>query len=303
MDMPKIRLDISLFQRGFAESQDLAQRLVIAGKVRVDGQLAIAPSMKIQDDASLSVDSGKRYVSRGGDKLAAALDAFSVPVQSLVCADAGASTGGFTDCLLQHDAAKIYAIDVGHGILAWKLRNDPRVVVMEKTNARHVEKLPKPVDLVVIDASFISLKVLLPVVKGWLSSNSPLPLRGRDDAKHQGGGKNVIALIKPQFEATREEATRGKGVIRDVEIHKRVLHEIIDFAQEEGFSLRGLIRSPLQGPKGNIEFLVWLGVEEQELVDKESVDQELVNQEAVNQGAVNQEAVNQEAVISKAVSK
>ena len=269
--MSKKRLDTSLVEHQLAESLDLAQRFVIAGKVRVDGQLAVAPSQMIKADAKLDVDSGKEFVSRGGHKLAAALDAFPVNVQGLVCADAGASTGGFTDCLLQHGAAKIYAIDVGHGILAWKLRNDPRVIVMEKTNARHVDKLDEPVDLVVIDASFISLKVLLPVVKGWFISNSPLPLRGRDDAKHQGGGRSVIALIKPQFEATRDEATRGKGVIRDAEIHRRVLHEILGFAQEQGFTLRGLIRSPIQGPKGNVEFLVWLGVGGQESVDQETV--------------------------------
>ncbi len=244
--MSKTRLDISLVEQGFAETQDLAQRLVIAGKVRVDGQLAVAPSLKIRDNASLSVDAGKRYVSRGGDKLAGALDAFSVNVQNLVCADAGASTGGFTDCLLQHGAAKVYAIDVGHGILAWKLRNDPRVVVMEKTNARFVEKLPERVNLTVIDASFISLKILLPVVKDWLDEKG-----------------SVIALIKPQFEATREEANAGKGVIRDPKIHKRVLKEILGFAEEQGFSNRGLIRSPIQGPKGNIEFLAWLGIEEE----------------------------------------
>ena len=255
--MLKIRLDISLFEQGLAESQDLAQRLVMAGKVRVDGQLAVAPSQMIKADAKLDVDSGKRFVSRGGEKLAAALDAFSVNVQNLVCADAGASTGGFTDCLLQNGAAKVYAIDVGHGILDWKLRNDPRVVVMERTNARHVEKLEEPLGLVVIDASFISLKVLLPVIKGWFSSD-----------KSRG---EVIALIKPQFEAKREEVSRGKGVIRDAEIHKRVLDEILSFAKEKGFTLQGLIRSPIQGPKGNIEFLVWLGMGEQELVDQEMV--------------------------------
>jgi len=252
-----IRLDTALVLRGLAETQDLAQRLVIAGKVRVDGQLAVAPSLKIADDASLNVDAGRRYVSRGGDKLAGAIDAFSMPVQGRVCADAGASTGGFTDCLLQHGAEKVYAIDVGHGILAWKLRNDPRVIVMEKTNARHVKKLPEPINLVVIDTSFISLKVLLPVVKNWL----PSPV--------SGGGGDLIALIKPQFEATREEANLGKGVIRDTEIHQRILREIVGFAQAEGFSLRGLIRSPIQGPKGNIEFLAWLGVEE--AVEQEAV--------------------------------
>ena len=263
--MSKTRLDSLLVEKKLAESLDLAQRLVIAGKVRVDGQLAVAPSMKIKADAKLDVGSGKRYVSRGGHKLAAAMEAFPLNVQNLVCADAGASTGGFTDCLLQHGAAKVYAIDVGHGILAWKLRNDPRVVVMEQTNARKVEKLPEPVDLVVIDASFISLKVLLPVVKNWLPSSVSSPV---SRVEPEGG---IIALIKPQFEATREEATLGKGVIRDPEIHERVLNEIIDFAQDRGFSLRGLIRSPIQGPKGNIEFLVWLGTGKQEAVDQEVV--------------------------------
>ena len=181
--MPKIRLDTSLFEQGLAESQELAQRLVMAGKVRVNGQLAVAPSQMIRPDAKLSVDSGKKFVSRGGHKLAAALEAFSLNVQNLVCADAGASTGGFTDCLLQNGAAKVYAIDVGHGILAWELRNDPRVIVMEQTNARHVEKLAEPVDLVVIDASFISLKVLLPAIKGWFAPLAP-PL-----SPPQAGGK------------------------------------------------------------------------------------------------------------------
>ena len=271
MDMPKTRLDISLFEQGLAESQELAQRLVIAGKVRVDGQLAVAPSRMIQPDAKLDVDSGKRFVSRGGEKLAGALDAFSVNVQGLVCADAGASTGGFTDCLLQNGATKVYAIDVGHGILDWKLRNDPRVIVMEQTNARHVEKLDEPVALVVIDASFISLKVLLPVIKGWFA---PLAQPPPFSAKKRG---EIIALIKPQFEATREEAKRGKGVIRDTEIHRRVLHEILNFSIEKGFSLRGLTRSPIQGPKGNIEFLVWLGMGEQESVDQEIIISSVMN--------------------------
>ncbi len=271
--MPKIRLDTSLFEQGLAESQELAQRLVMAGKVRVNGQLAVAPSQMIRPDAKLSVDSGKKFVSRGGHKLAAALEAFSLNVQNLVCADAGASTGGFTDCLLQNGAAKVYAIDVGHGILAWELRNDPRVIVMEQTNARHVEKLAEPVDLVVIDASFISLKVLLPAIKGWFAPLAPplSPPQAGGKPRRGGGEGEVIALIKPQFEAKRDEVSRGKGVIRDTEIHKRVLYEIIDFAQEQGFILRGLIRSPIQGPKGNIEFLVWLGTGEGEAVDQELV--------------------------------
>jgi 23S rRNA (cytidine1920-2'-O)/16S rRNA (cytidine1409-2'-O)-methyltransferase len=256
--MSKIRLDIALVEQGFAASRDVAKRLVIAGKVRVDGQLAVAPSQKIADDASLRVDAGKRFVSRGGEKLAAALDTFPVKVQNRVCADAGASTGGFTDCLLQHGAAKVYAIDVGRGILAWKLRTDSRVVVMEKTNARHVKKLPEAINLAVIDASFISLKVLLPVVKNWL-----------DEAG------DVVALVKPQFEATREEADAGKGVIRDSAIHERILREVIRFAAEQGFSPRGLIRSPIQGPKGNIEFLLWLNTGKVKTAPKRMIDEAL----------------------------
>ena len=265
--MAKKRLDLRLVEENLAESKEPAQRLVIAGKVRVDGQLAVAPSQMIKDDATLDVNSGKQFVSRGGKKLAAALDAFPVNVQGLVCADAGASTGGFTDCLLQNGAAKVYAIDVGHGILDWKLRNDPHVVVMEQTNARHVSKLDEPVDLVVIDASFISLKVLLPVIKGWFP-----PM-----VSQKKGGGEVIALIKPQFEAKREESKFGKGVIRDPEIHRRVLHEILTFAKDQGLPPRGLLRSPVLGPKGNVEFLVWLGMGEQE-----SVDQEIVISRAVD---------------------
>jgi 23S rRNA (cytidine1920-2'-O)/16S rRNA (cytidine1409-2'-O)-methyltransferase len=152
----------------------------------------------------------------------------------------GASTGGFTDCLLQHGAAKVYAIDVGHGILDWKLRNDPRVVVMEGTNARYVGQLAEPVNFVTIDASFISLKILLPAVKGW-------------------GWGGALVLIKPQFEAERKETARGKGVVRDPDVHRRVLLDVLTFAQGNGFQIKGLARSPLLGPKGNVEFLGWLG--------------------------------------------
>jgi 23S rRNA (cytidine1920-2'-O)/16S rRNA (cytidine1409-2'-O)-methyltransferase len=199
---------------------------------------------------TITIDRGPRFVSRGGEKLEAALTAFSVDVPGRVCADVGASTGGFTDCLLQHGAAKVYAIDVGKGILHWKLRNDSRVLVMEETNARHVEKLPEPVSLITIDASFISLKVLLPVVKGWLPSPMVILPKGEAD---------VIVLIKPQFEAGRKAAAKGEGVIRDPEIHRQVLVDVLTFAQNEGFGIRGLVKSPLTGPKGNVEFLAWLG--------------------------------------------
>lgn len=244
--MTKVRLDVLLVERGLAESRAKAQALIMAGQVRVAGQTALKPATTVDASAPLTVDSGPRFVSRGGEKLDAALEAFALDVRGLVCADVGASTGGFTDCLLQRGAAKVYAIDVGKGILHWKLRNDPRVVVMEETNARYVESLPEPLSLVTIDASFISLKILLPVVKKWIPSS---PLRS---------WRGVIALIKPQFEAGKKDVSRGDGVIRDPQIHRQVLMDVLTFAQGEGFDVRGLIKSPLLGPKGNAEFLVWL---------------------------------------------
>jgi 23S rRNA (cytidine1920-2'-O)/16S rRNA (cytidine1409-2'-O)-methyltransferase len=249
--MPKVRLDVLLVERGLAESRAKAQALIMAGQVRVADQVTLKPATAIPTDAVLTVDSGPRFVSRGGEKLDAALEAFKIDVSGLICADVGASTGGFTDCLLQRGAAKVYAIDVGKGILHWRLRNDPRVVVMEETNARYVESLPEPVALATVDASFISLKILLPVMKRWIWPSPPAPL--------PGGEGCVIALIKPQFEAGKKDVARGDGVIRDPEIHKQVLLDVLGFAQQEGFQIGGLIRSPLLGPKGNAEFLVWLG--------------------------------------------
>jgi 23S rRNA (cytidine1920-2'-O)/16S rRNA (cytidine1409-2'-O)-methyltransferase len=253
--MPKTRLDLLMVERGLAESRSLAQRLIMAGQVRVDGQVVFKPATAISNDSALEVESGPRFVSRGGEKLEAALSAWPVEVAGCICADVGASTGGFTDCLLQHGAVKVYAIDVGKGILHWKLRSDPRVVVMEGTNVRYTESLPEPVSLVTMDASFISLKVLLPVVKEWT------PLRLPPNAANLGGeseGGSIIALIKPQFEAGRKETAKGEGVIRDPGVHRRVLEEVLTFAQDNGFAVRGLIRSPVLGPKGNVEFLAWL---------------------------------------------
>ena len=253
--MPKVRLDVLLVERGLAESRAKAQAMIMAGQVRVAGQVSLKPATAIPADSLLTVDSGPRFVSRGGEKLDAALEAFGIDVTGTVCADVGASTGGFTDCLLQHGAAKVYAIDVGKGILHWKLRNDPRVVVMEETNARFVESLPEQVSLLTIDASFISLKILLPVIKKWL-----FPLASfSNEGKTKEERSDVIALIKPQFEAGRKDVSRGDGVIRDPEIHKQVLLDVLGFAQKEGFQIRGLIKSPLLGPKGNAEFLAWLG--------------------------------------------
>jgi len=212
------------------------------GKVRVNDQVVLKPAIQVNPDDQLSVTENPTFVSRGGEKLQAALLAFNVQINGKICADVGASTGGFTDCLLQNMAAKVYAIDVGYGVLHWKLRNDPRVISMERINARYVQSLPEPVSFITIDTSFISLRILLPVVKGWLGL--------------QGG--EVVALIKPQFEAGKAEANRGEGVIRDPLIHKRVVEMISDFARGEGYFKEGLIESPLKGPKGNLEFLIHL---------------------------------------------
>jgi 23S rRNA (cytidine1920-2'-O)/16S rRNA (cytidine1409-2'-O)-methyltransferase len=262
--MPKIRLDVLLVERGLAESRAKAQAMIMAGQVRVADQVALKPATSVSSDSVLTVDSGPRFVSRGGEKLDAALEAFALDVTGFVCADVGASTGGFTDCLLQRGAAKIYAIDVGKGILHWKLRNDRRLVVMEETNARFVESLPEPVSLVTVDASFISLKILLPVIKKWLFSSFDQAQDRSSVADERGEKKeaSVIALIKPQFEAGRKDVARGDGVIRDPEIHRQVLLDVLSYAQNEGFQIHGLIKSPLLGPKGNAEFLVWLEEEE-----------------------------------------
>jgi 23S rRNA (cytidine1920-2'-O)/16S rRNA (cytidine1409-2'-O)-methyltransferase len=249
-----MRLDLLIVERGLAESRSLAQRLVMAGQVRVNGEIELKPSTNVPPDASLEIDRGAPFVSRGGEKLQAALDAFPITIQQRICADVGASTGGFTDCLLQNGARRVFAIDVGKGILHWKLRQHPRVRVMEGFNARYIEQLPEPVSLATIDASFISLKILLPVIRKWF--HSPLDLTESDHLPTSDSG--VVALVKPQFEAGRSEAARGQGVVRDPQIHRRVLWDVISFAAQIGFQIQGLIRSPILGPKGNVEFLAWL---------------------------------------------
>jgi 23S rRNA (cytidine1920-2'-O)/16S rRNA (cytidine1409-2'-O)-methyltransferase len=254
--MPKLRLDLLILERGLAESRSLAQRLVMAGQVRVNGEIELKPSTNVPPDARLQIDQGARFVSRGGEKLQAALDAFPIAVQERVCADVGASTGGFTDCLLQHGARRVYTIDVGKGILHWKLRQDPRVVVMEGINARHVERLPEPISLATVDASFISLKILLPVIRNWF----PGQLDELEAGFPQSGNASVVALIKPQFEAGRSEVARGQGVVRDPQIHRRVLLDVLGFVSQIGYQIQGLIRSPILGPKGNVEFLAWLNL-------------------------------------------
>ncbi len=238
----RARLDVLLVQRGLVRSRELAQRLIMAGEVMVDGRLADKAGMRVPTDAAIALAGSPRYVSRGGEKLAAALAAFPVVVAGRVCADVGASTGGFTDCLLQHGAARVYAIDVGYGQLDYRLRQDDRVVVRERTNARYVAALDEPVSLVTVDVSFISLRLLLPVIRGWLAG--------------QGG---VIPLIKPQFEAGRAQVGKG-GVVRDPAVHRRVLSEVLTAAVDNGYAVRGLICSPLTGPAGNVEFLAWLTV-------------------------------------------
>ncbi len=287
--MPKIRLDMLVVERGLADSRAKAQAMIMAGQVRVADQVALKPATPVDSDSTVTVDSGPRFVSRGGEKLDAALEAFKIDVKDYVCADVGASTGGFTDCLLQRGAAKVYAIDVGKGILHWKLRNDPRVVVMEETNARYVESLPEKIDLVTIDASFISLKILLPVVKPWIASSDSYR-QEREECKEKElnlsdlsglrGSRNndgeIIALIKPQFEAGKKDVSRGDGVIRDPEIHKQVLLDVLTFARNEGFGIRGLVKSPLLGPKGNTEFLAWMDLSNQPGFDLKQLTENVI---------------------------
>lgn len=238
--MKKIRLDQLVYDLGLTESRERAKTTIMSGLVFVDGQRADKPGMSVSPDANVEVR-GKAlpFVSRGGYKLDKALKVFPVDPAGKICIDCGASTGGFTDVLLQHNAAKVYSVDVGYGQLAWKLRNDERVVNLEKTNLRYVtsEQIPEILDLAVMDVSFISIKLVLPAVKQLL----------RDDA-------DIICLIKPQFEAGREEVGK-KGVVRDTRVHEAVIHSILDFAPTIGLSVQGLDFSPIKGPEGNIEYI------------------------------------------------
>jgi 23S rRNA (cytidine1920-2'-O)/16S rRNA (cytidine1409-2'-O)-methyltransferase len=241
---PVGRLDEMLVQRGLCESREKAKRAVLAGQVLVNQQVARKPSDAVKPQDEITLVAPERFVSRGGLKLEHGLEHFFIEVGGLTAIDLGASTGGFTDCLLQRGAAKVYAVDVGRGQLAWKLRCDPRVVVMEKTNARGLTPAAfpapfAPADLVVIDCSFISLRKILPPAIALLRPS----------------GK-IVALIKPQFEAGKAEADKGAGVIRDARIHQRVLREVEDFvAGQPGLRWRGVTESPVLGPAGNKEFL------------------------------------------------
>jgi len=240
--MQNKRLDLFLVEAGLIESRQLAQRMIMAGEIRVNGRVVDKPSYNMHADDKVVINPLPRFVSRGGDKLEKALISFGLmDLSGKLCADVGSSTGGFTDCLLEHNARRVYAIDVGKGLLHWKLRNDPRVVIMEQTNARYLSNLPEKVHLVTMDASFISLKILLPVVWNW-----------------QDYGSGVIALIKPQFEAGRKLSAKGKGVIRDRAVHQEILVDMINFSINLGYKPLRLIASPILGPKGNKEFLIYL---------------------------------------------
>lgn len=246
----KERLDVLLVELGHFESRAKAQAVIMSGDVYVDGQKADKAGVCYSREAQIEVrGSVCPYVSRGGLKLEKALKDFGVDPMGFVCSDSGASTGGFTDCLLQKGASKVFAIDVGYGQLAWKIRNDPRVVTMERTNIRYVtpEQLGEPLDLSVVDVSFISLKLVLPVIKSLLK-----PTTGC-----------VLCLIKPQFEAGKEKVGK-KGVVRDPAVHLEVLEEFVSNVIGLGFSVRNLTFSPVKGPEGNIEFLGYLTVAKEE---------------------------------------
>lgn len=236
----KERLDLLLVQRGLVSTRSRAKAVIMAGEVRVNGERVDKPGANIDATATIELVAPMPYVSRGGYKLAGALDRFQLDVHDKICADVGACTGGFTDVLLQRGAARVYAIDVGYGQLDWKLRQDHRVVVMERTNVRYLEELPELVAFVSIDVSFISLRLVLPAVAQWLAPHG-----------------DIIALIKPQFEAGPQQVAKG-GIVKDPDVHFQVLHEILTWSANNSLGPQAIIRSPIQGSSGNIEFLAHL---------------------------------------------
>ncbi len=241
--MKKIRLDQLVFDLGYTESRERAKTTIMSGLVFVNGQRADKPGMSVSPDVEIEVrGNALPFVSRGGFKLDKALKVFPIDPTGKHCIDCGASTGGFTDVLLQHGAAKVYAVDVGYGQLAWKLRTDERVVNLERTNLRYVteEQIPELLDLAVMDVSFISIKLVLPAVKALLKPDA-----------------DFVCLIKPQFEAGKDEVGK-KGVVRDKAVHEAVVRDILSFAPEIGFSVMGLDFSPIKGPEGNIEYICHL---------------------------------------------
>ena len=252
----KKRLDVLLVERLYADSRTKAQAIIMSGNVYVNGQKADKPGTSFEETVEIEVRGATcPYVSRGGLKLEKALRDFGVDPTGYVCSDSGASTGGFTDCLLQQGASKVFAIDVGYGQLDWKIRSDPRVVVMERTNVRYVtpEQLGEPLDLSVVDVSFISLRIVLPVIKTFLKETSG----------------QVLCLIKPQFEAGKEKVGK-KGVVRDPNVHKEVLDDFVSLTKEIGFHILGLTFSPVKGPEGNIEFLAHLTLTETESIEPDT---------------------------------
>lgn len=256
--MKKIRLDQLVFDLGLAESRERAKTTVMSGLVFVNGQRADKPGMQVSPDVNVEVKgTALPYVSRGGLKLEKALKVFPIDVNGKVCIDCGASTGGFTDVLLKNGAAKVYSVDVGYGQLAWSLRNDERVVNMERTNIRYIssEQIPEPLDICVMDLSFISVKLVLPAVCALL----------KDDAQ-------LVCLIKPQFEAGREDVGK-KGVVRDKAVHLSVIESVLSFAPTVGMTVMGLDFSPIKGPEGNREYLCYMkkGVHEAGLINAAAV--------------------------------
>jgi len=241
--MKKERLDVLLVQRGLSTSRERAKADIMSGLVYVGGQRVDKAGTSVPEDAEIELrGSSLAFVSRGGLKLEKALDTFGVTPDGKICVDCGASTGGFTDCMLKRGAEKVYAIDVGYGQLAWSLRSDDRVVVMERTNIRYVthEQVPDEIQLAVIDVSFISLRIVLPAVKALLAPDG-----------------EIVCLIKPQFEAGKEKVGK-KGVVRDISVHKEVLRDFVANAESLGFGVKGITFSPIKGPEGNIEYLGWL---------------------------------------------
>ena len=236
----RMRIDQALVERGFFESRELARRAIMAGEVRAGDRVFAKPAEKIDIHAAISVSGPPQFASRGALKLAGALDHFGIDVHDKVALDIGASTGGFTDCLLQRGAAKVFAVDVGHGQLAWKLRNDPRVVVSEKLNARFLsrENVPEDVDLCVIDVSFISLTLILPRAFELVTENGV-----------------ILALIKPQFELRRQDVARG-GIVREPALHEKAQQKIVKFVEEANYHVMGLVPSAITGADGNQEFFI-----------------------------------------------
>ena len=247
----KSRLDLHLLTKGFVKSRQEAQKLIRAGKVRtINGQILDKPGQEVLKNIEIEVMQPMRYVSRGGEKLAEAFNQFPLNINNRVCLDAGISTGGFTDCLLQSGAAKVYGVDVGYGQTAWSIRNDPRVVLCERTNIRYLtpEKLfndgdPIP-DFAVADLSFISLKIVLPSIKALLQSDR----------------SELLVLVKPQFEVGKDKVGKG-GVVRDYSLHAEAIKGVINESKKHGWSPKGLIASPLKGPAGNQEYLLWMSDE------------------------------------------